>query len=172
MHLESVTYHTAQVWGDGPMSFGERVRTIRTKQGITAKELSVRSRVPEKTIYRIETGEVTDPKLSTVEQLVKALRCTADEILFDVEAMDGNERLRRLLLETTETSKGNQALVMQVVSNLNMADKLKKEVLRNDVDHGLEQGYSLDELADITEMDNETYEYFKHNPTPAHQEPD
>lgn len=166
MHLQSMASHRTQVWEAEDMSFGERVRTLRTKHGLSAKELSALSGVPEKTIYRIETGEVSDPKLSTIEPLVKALNCTADEVLFDTEAFDGSQRLHRLLLETRETSKANQALVIQVISSLNMADKLQKEIRRNDVDRAIEQGLSLDDLAGLVGMDQEDYEYFKKNPTP------
>src|SRR5688572_12186406 len=48
MTLESAINKAAQVWGIENMSFGERLRTVRTKQGLTAKDLAGRSGVPEK----------------------------------------------------------------------------------------------------------------------------
>lgn len=173
MHLESVTNQTTQVWGDPEMSFGKRVRILREKQGLTAKELSARSGVPEKTIYRIETGDVRDPRLSTVETLVKALRCSADEMLFDLEAFDGNQRLRQLFEETSNTSPDNQNLVTQVVTRLNIAERLRMEIFRSDVDRWTqEDGITLEEMANTVGMDQEVYEYFKKNPSSEPPEPE
>lgn len=44
-------------------------------QKLTARELADASGVPEKTIYRIETGEVKDPRLSSLEPLIRTLNC-------------------------------------------------------------------------------------------------
>jgi transcriptional regulator with XRE-family HTH domain len=102
-------------------SFGERVRKIRTEQGLTAKELSSRSKVPEKTIYRIETGEVSDPKLSTIEPIVRALTCSADELLFNAESFTKLEQLRQLFLKFTEMNEVQQDFLLEVISRVNMS---------------------------------------------------
>lgn len=122
MQLESITTSRPQPWpGELMSSFGERVRKIRTEQGLTAKELSTRSKVPQKTIYRIETGEVSDPKLSTIEPIVRALNCSADELLFDAESFTKLEQLRQLFLKFTEMEEAQQDLLLEVINRVNMS---------------------------------------------------
>lgn len=70
------------------MSIGDRLREIRKSQRLTAKELSERSGIPEKTIYRIETGEVKDPRISSVEPIIRALNCSADDVLMERKILD------------------------------------------------------------------------------------
>lgn len=110
------------------MSFGERLRKIRTEQGLTAKELSEASGVPEKNIYRIETGEVTDPRMSTVMPLVRALNCSADEIFFDREDFTKLAQLRQLFLQFPEMLEQHKDLLLEVIQKLNLAFSLEKHV--------------------------------------------
>lgn len=103
------------------MSFGERLRKVRTEQGLTAKELSEASGVPEKNIYRIETGEVADPRLSTVMPLIQALNCSADEIFFDKKDFTKLGHLRQLFLKFPELHETQQEFLMDVIGKLNLA---------------------------------------------------
>lgn len=66
-------------------NIGTGIRERRVAKKLTAKELSEKSGVPEKTIYRIETGEVQDPKISSIVPLVKYLDCTLDELILGKE---------------------------------------------------------------------------------------
>lgn len=136
MHLESMACNDTQVWEGHLMNFGERVRSIRTQQGLSAKELSARSNVPEKTIYRIETGEVADPKLSTIELLVKALNCSADELLFDKDSFSKLAQLRRYFLNFTELDEYQQTLLLDVIQKLILAMSFE-----NQVSIGMERKY-------------------------------
>ena len=77
-------------------SIGSRIRRIRKENKLTVKELSEMSGVPGKTIYRIETGEVSDPKVSSLIPLVKTMNCSADEILFNKEDYISSGKLRQL----------------------------------------------------------------------------
>lgn len=131
MNLESMTASNSQVWEGQFMNFGERIRTIRNQQGLTAKELSTLSQVPEKTIYRIETGEVADPKLSTIEPLVKALNCSADELIFDKDNFSKLGQLRRYFLNFTELEEDQQQLILDVLQKLMLAMAFESRVGEN-----------------------------------------
>lgn len=76
--------------------FGGRLRKIRSQHGMTVKQLSEISGVPEKTIYRIETGEVSDPKISSITPLIKAMNCSADELFFNAKDFTSSGTLRKL----------------------------------------------------------------------------
>lgn len=108
------------------MQIGERLRKVRTEQGMTAKNLSGLSGVPEKTIYRIETGEVTDPRISTLEPLIRALNCSADEILFDVQDFTKMGRLRQLFLKFGDLDEHQQDFLLEVIQKVSLALGMEK----------------------------------------------
>ena len=110
------------------MNFGERLRKVRTEQGMTAKDLSEASGVPEKNIYRIETGEVEDPRMSTIVPLIKALNCSADEIIFNVEDFTKLAQLRGLFLQFPELREDQQNLLLTVIQKLNLGYALENHI--------------------------------------------
>jgi len=110
------------------MSFGERLRKVRTEQGLTAKELSEASGVPEKNIYRIETGEVADPRMSTVMPLIRALNCSADEIFFDKADFTKLGNLRQLFLKFPEYREDQQDLILTLLQKIGLAFALENHI--------------------------------------------
>ena len=97
------------------MSLGARLKKIRNERKLTAKELSALSGVPEKTIYRIETGEVTDPKLSSIKPLLQALNCSANEVIFDEDEVFGQGELRTAFLQADSLSIEDQRVIAEMV---------------------------------------------------------
>jgi len=51
---------------------GQRIRLIRKKQQMLQRELAIKAGVPERTIGRIERGEV-DVRVGTLSKIAKAL---------------------------------------------------------------------------------------------------
>lgn len=102
------------------MNIGSRLRTAREAKKLTAKELSSKSGVPEKTIYRIETGEVTDPKISSLLPLISALNCTCDEILLGNQETN---KFQRYLSKAVKLPPRDQAIIMDIIHRYSyMAD--------------------------------------------------
>lgn len=122
------------------MSFGERLRKIRTEQGLTVKELSEASKVPEKNIYRVETGEVEDPRLSTILPLISALNCSADELMFDEQEFTKLGRLRQLFLEFPEFRDEHKDLLLKVIQRINLAYDLENSIRKQ---QGLPENFEL-----------------------------
>ncbi len=110
------------------MDIGNRLRDVRTQQELTAKQLSELSGVPEKTIYRIETGEVKDPRLSSIEPLIKALNCSADELLFDQDEFTGLENLRQEFAHAAKLDDHNLDLLLQLVRKFNLATTFEQHI--------------------------------------------
>ena len=109
-------------------NIGKRLRKIRNEQKLTAKKLSELSGVPEKTIYRIETGEVTDPRLSSLEPLVEALNCSADEILFDSDKFTSLGALRQAFANTSKLNEYQMNTILEVVQKMNLAYSFERMV--------------------------------------------
>ena len=110
------------------MNIGGRLKKLRSEQKLTAKQLERLSGVSENTIYRIERGEVTDPKLSSIEPLIRALNCSADELLFDADNFTKLGTLRQLFAVLTQTHDAHQDLVIEVIQKLNLAHSLEKQL--------------------------------------------
>ncbi|MBL4568736.1 MAG: helix-turn-helix transcriptional regulator [Flavobacteriaceae bacterium] len=110
------------------MSIGEQIRKIRTQQKLTVKTLSELSNVPEKTIYRIETGEVQDPKLSSVEPIIKALNCSADEIIFSHDDFYKLGDLRQAFALATKLNEVDQDMLIRLIQKVSLASSIEKQI--------------------------------------------
>jgi transcriptional regulator with XRE-family HTH domain len=110
------------------MSIGEQMRKIRTQQKLTVKTLSEMSGVPEKTIYRIETGEVQDPKLSSIEPIIKALNCSADEIIFSHDEFYKLGELRQAFAYASKMNEVDQDMIIRLIQKINLATSIEKQI--------------------------------------------
>jgi HTH-type transcriptional repressor of puuD len=57
-----------------------RLREIRETQGMSQRRLAALAGITQAALFRLETGE-TDPRLSTLRQIAKALGVTVGEII-------------------------------------------------------------------------------------------
>src|SRR5690348_12032959 len=61
-------------------NMGERLRELRDLAGLTQEALAPRAGVSSASIFRIEQGRPSDPKLSTLVALAQALVMTAGSL--------------------------------------------------------------------------------------------
>lgn len=64
---------------------GQRVRALRLKAGMTQQQLAVAAKVPVSGVAQLEQGVTSDPRLSTLRALAKALGVTLDALGSDEE---------------------------------------------------------------------------------------
>lgn len=60
-------------------NLGERVRRIRTEQGISREKLAAKAGIVSQTVLRMENGD--DPRLSTVRAVADALGVPVGELV-------------------------------------------------------------------------------------------
>lgn len=82
------------------MEIGQRIKELRATRRMTAKELSEASGLPEKSIYKIESMEVKDPRISSVTKIAKGLNCSLDELVNGVDVGDVFRKLDGILRST------------------------------------------------------------------------
>ena len=58
----------------------DKLRNMKSASGLTTKEISVRSGIPEPTLEKIFAGKTKDPKLETIRQLVYSIGFTLDDL--------------------------------------------------------------------------------------------
>lgn len=67
------------------MAFNEFINIRRKELGMSIDELVIKSGIPKGTLSKITAGINTNPTLSTVETLCKALNCTLNDAVGYVE---------------------------------------------------------------------------------------
>ncbi|MEU3710938.1 helix-turn-helix domain-containing protein [Streptomyces catenulae] len=77
-------------------AFGEVLRRLRSRTGLTQEELAERSGVSVRTIRGLETGSRVNPRMTTVQELARALPLAPDERGELLRAALGGEARRGL----------------------------------------------------------------------------
>lgn len=80
------------------VAFGERLRLIRARKGVTRKELAGTACVSERYLALLESG-TGNPTLLVLSQIGKALECSLAEVIGDVTTTRAEWLLIRELLE-------------------------------------------------------------------------
>ena len=109
-------------------NIGSRIRERRIAEKLTAKELSEKSKVPEKTIYRIETGEVQDPKISSVAPLAKSLKCTIDELVFGEDERSLAEHFKDSLYTVSSLNEATQNKILATINLMVCGSWMEKQI--------------------------------------------
>lgn len=76
------------------MSLALKVRDLRLKMGWKQITLAQKSGITQATISRIESGKVTQPKMSQLQKLAAALETTLDYLVGDNIQMSFDDILR------------------------------------------------------------------------------
>ena len=80
------------------ISFGERLRTLRARRGLTRKAVAQAADVSERYLANLEYG-TGNPSFVILDQVARALQCPVAELIGDVTASSSEWLLIRELLE-------------------------------------------------------------------------
>lgn len=80
---------------DCDMQLGDRIRELREAQGHTQKSLASRAGLTVGHVYKIESGDVDNVKLSTIRALADALGTTIDPLVYG-DGRKAKARMREL----------------------------------------------------------------------------
>lgn len=104
-----------QLFRRAKMSIAVNLQKIRKDQGLNQEQLAERSEVSLTQISKIERGE-TDPRVSTIEKLAKALNCSIDQLLFN-EATEGlTGLLKRAFERASKLDPLDKAALLKVIN--------------------------------------------------------
>ena len=65
----------------------DNLKELKKSKGMTSKQISDITKIPESTIKRIFAGETTDPYVTTIHRIVIALGGSLDHILADTNVV-------------------------------------------------------------------------------------
>lgn len=118
--------------------FGEYLKSLRVKKGLTINQLSLYSGISSSQLSRIETGKRGIPKPPTIEKLAQALKIDYNELMKAAGYIDFNGEMLPPLTEKDERD----------------LEKDLEKVL-NGVDSGSYANYGGLTLDDLDEEDRE-----------------
>ena len=94
--------------------FFEKIKELKTKSGLTAKELSEKSGIPLGTLNKLLSGITEEPKLSVATALCEALGTTLAAVACDGEDILATEDERKLLRDYRAADPHGKVLVRKV----------------------------------------------------------
>jgi len=112
------------------MSFAANLRKLRRDKGWTQHDLAEASGVKASHIPRLEK-ENSDPKLSTIYKLIKALECTPDALILDNKNMSIDGIAKVTMERISHLPDDDKAAITHVVdhycSAIGIRETLSKE---------------------------------------------
>lgn len=94
--------------------FFEKIRDLKSKSGLTAKELSAKSGIPLGTLNKLLSGITEEPKISVATALCEALGTTLAAVVGDGEDILATDDERKLLHDYRAADVYGRALVRKV----------------------------------------------------------
>ena len=113
----------------------ENLKCLKKEKGITTKQISVKTGLPEKTISRILSGETDNPYVDTLQRIVMALGCSLDDIFADTNVVVATETLAEVKenanvaeAELTVITQENISLKAEITALAHEMELLKLEL--------------------------------------------
>lgn len=142
------------------MDIGERIKELRNNKHFTAKELSVLSGIPEKSIYKIESGGVKDPRISSIVALAKGLDCSIDQIVGDVRTSDVIVQAIELITDSGTYSAVERDYLVYLLEKFSDKDGYFQSMADQNVPEEVAEDLML--LAKLKDKPHKTYEDYRH----------
>ena len=89
----------------------ENLQELKKRSGMSGKQIAEQSKLPERTVNRILTGETDHPRVDTVHLIVTALGGSLNDIFADTNVIVATETLVEVK-ETAEVIEAERNLVL------------------------------------------------------------
>jgi transcriptional regulator with XRE-family HTH domain len=115
----------------------DNLKELKKRAGMSAKQIAERTRLPERTVSRIFSGDTDNPYVDTLHRIVTILGGSLDDILADTKAVVATESL----VEVQESANVIEAQRDSIaVENDMLKDKVaaltaENELLRLKLEH-------------------------------------
>lgn len=115
----------------------ENINELKKAKKMSVKDIANMTKLPERSIARVFSGEVDNPYITTLIPIVNALGGSLDEIFADTNAVVGSKNLVELQneLQAIQTDKerliAENTVLLNKVSVLNAENEIYKMKLRH-----------------------------------------
>ncbi|PIJ48495.1 MULTISPECIES: helix-turn-helix domain-containing protein [unclassified Erwinia] len=107
------------------MSISDNLKRLRRDKGWTQGELAIKSGVGMAQISKIEKNK-TDPKLSTIYQLINAMGCSADALLIDTEKSNIDSVIAVALERVKQLGEDDKKVLLTIIDKYCIATSLQQ----------------------------------------------
>ena len=102
----------------------DKLKELKAAKGMTAKQIADKTKLPERTIVRLFSGDTDNPYVDTLHRIVTALGGSLDDILADTKVVVATETLAEV--------KENAILKDKVAALTAEVDLLKMQLAHKD----------------------------------------
>lgn len=74
----------------------DKLKELKKEKGMSAKQIAVATRLPERTVTRILSGETDNPYMDTIRLIVDALDGSLDDIFAEGSVVIGDKNLKTI----------------------------------------------------------------------------
>ena len=115
----------------------DNLKELKKKTGMSTKQIADKTRLPERTVARIFSGDTESPYVDTLHRIVTTLGGSLDDILADTKVVVGAENLVELQ-ENVEVATAERDLI--AAGNAILKDKVaaltaENEMLKMEIKH-------------------------------------
>lgn len=115
----------------------ENLRELKKKTGMTSKQIADKTKLPERTVNRIFSGETDHPYADTLDIIVKALGFDLGDIFADTGVIVATEKLVEIK-ESVDVVEAERDLVSaenEILKEKNAALTKEIELLKKEIQH-------------------------------------
>lgn len=117
----------------------DNLKELKTKSGLSSKQIAEKTNLPERTIVRIFSGETDHPYADTLDLIAKALNADLGDVFSDTsvvvataDIVDIKEKVDVVEAENKLTSAENEMLKAKIAALTTENELLKKEIQHKD----------------------------------------
>ena len=115
----------------------ENLKELKKKTGMSSKQIAEKTRLPERTVSRIFSGETDHPYADTLDLIVKALVYDLGDIFADTGVVVATESLLEVkeIVDVTEAEKEAVRIENEMLKAKNAALTTEIELLKKELLH-------------------------------------
>ena len=108
----------------------DNLKELKKKTGMSAKQIADATKLPERTVNRIFSGDTDNPYVDTIHRIVTALGGSLDDIFADTKVVVGDQTLVALR-ENMDVATAERNLI--AAENAIMKDKIATLTAENEL---------------------------------------
>jgi transcriptional regulator with XRE-family HTH domain len=115
----------------------DNLKELKKKTGMSVKQIADRSKLPERTVARIISGETDHPRIDTIGLIVDAMGCTLRDIFADTNVIVATETLSEVkeVAEIVEAERDEVATKNEMLEAKINALTMENELLKSQLQH-------------------------------------
>ena len=115
----------------------DNLKNLKKEKGMTTKQIAEKTKLPEKTISRIFSGDTDNPYVDTLHRIVTALGGSLDDILADTKVIVATETLAEVK-ESADAVEAERDLAL--AENISLKNEISAlvheiEMLQKEIQH-------------------------------------